>query len=159
MNYIIAYGNVLRSDDGIGSHIIDHISREKSERESSYREKINNDICLLDFANNAWGILSLLNGKSEKILIIDCAYMGETAGSFKFFSLDDIDNQQNTLFDDAHGNNLVQLIKTAYLLEHQTTDISFMGIEPVSLEVGQELSPIIESKIDQYAHAAINFMG
>jgi hydrogenase maturation protease len=82
--------------------------------------------------------------------------MGETVGSFKFFSLDDIDNQENTLFD-AHGNNLVQLIKTAYQLEHYTADISFMGIEPESLEVGQQLSPIIESKIDQYAFAALHF--
>jgi Ni,Fe-hydrogenase maturation factor len=34
MNYIIAYGNVLRSDDGIGSHILDYIKINDREKNS-----------------------------------------------------------------------------------------------------------------------------
>lgn len=72
-HYIIGMGNTMRSDDGIGSHIINHI----------LENNLKNGFCALDFASNAWGILPLLNQNTDKILIIDCACMQQCAGDFQ----------------------------------------------------------------------------
>ena len=144
MKYIIGMGNTMRSDDGIGPHIVEYIVKKNLE----------DNFQALDFATNAWGILPLLSAQTEKILIIDCSCMGLTPGSFKFFALNSIvDKEINSV--ESHESSIAQLIKTARQSNYIIPDIMIMGIEPESLEFKPTLSIKLEQKLAHYSLQAI----
>lgn len=147
MNYIIGMGNVMRSDDGIGSHIIDYILNNKLEK----------GFYSLDFASNAWGILPLLNSDTNSILIIDCSLMEQEPGTTQFFSLASVMNE-NKASVESHESSIAQIIKMAKQSGYSIPDISIMGIEPYSIDFGQILSPMIKNKLPDYAREAIQFI-
>ncbi|MCU7834795.1 MAG: hydrogenase maturation protease [gamma proteobacterium symbiont of Taylorina sp.] len=147
MNYIIGMGNVMRSDDGVGSVIIEYIQENDLE----------DNFCALDFAGNAWGLLPLLNAETEKILIIDCAQMGLIAGNFQFFSLNSI-HTQNKLTIENHESSIAQITNLAGKTDYIIPEISIMGIEPESMEFSQQLSTKILSRLTDYAQEAIRFI-
>ena len=147
MKYIIGMGNVMRSDDGIGSHIIDYILNNKLEK----------GFYSLDFAVNAWGILPLLNSDTETILIIDCSLMQQEPGTTQFFSLGSVMNE-NKISVESHESSIAQIIKMAKQSGYPIPHISIMGIEPYSIAFGQTLSPVIKNKLPDYAREAIQFI-
>ncbi len=147
MKYIIGMGNILRGDDGIGSHIINHILENNLE----------DGFHALDFATNAWGILPLLDSKTEKILIIDCSCMNLKPGDIQFFSLDSI-LYKNKLMVESHESNIAQLINMASKTDYFIPPITIMGIEPGNMEFGQSLTSIIKHKLSNYAQQAIQFI-
>jgi len=137
----------MHRDDGVGSRIIDYILGNDLEHH----------FCALDFADNIWGILPRLNPETEKILIIDCAKMGEPAGNFRFFSLDAIHCQDN-LTVESHESSIVQLINMASKADYFIPDITIMGIEPETMAPGQELSEKIAEQLAYYVRQAIQFI-
>ena len=147
MKYIIAIGNVMRSDDGIGAHIVQYILHNQLEQ----------GFITLDFATNAWGILPLLNSNTEKLLIIDCAKMGKTSASYQFFSLDSVAYRDKHTVE-SHESSIVELVKLAQQCGYHIPCISIMGIEPACVTFGLSLSAIIEARLAEYADQAIDFI-
>ena len=147
MKYIIALGNIMRSDDGIAAHIINGIIDNKLEH----------GFQALDIASNVWGILPLLTIETEKILIIDCAHMQEKPGTAKFFTLNCIIEQKINSAE-SHETSMIQLLEVAKKADYPIPNISIMGIEPESEEYALSLSAILEDKLDEYVQQAIQFI-
>ncbi len=147
MKYIIGMGNMMRSDDGIGSHIINYIIDNNLE----------DGFTALNFASNAWGILPLLNQQTEKILIIDCTILGKQPGEYQFFDLESV-LSQNKLSVESHESSIVQLIRLAETSAYIIPDITIMGIEPESMEFDQHLSEKIANNLVDYVQAASQFI-
>jgi len=147
MKYIIAIGNMIRCDDGIGAHIIEYILKNNLE----------NGFHALDFATNIWGILPLLNSSTEKILIIDCALMQEKPGTAKIFPIDCI-IKKNEITIENHEASLIQLLELAKTAEYSIPNISVMGIEPNNVKYDLALSNILENNLIDYAQYAIDFI-
>jgi hydrogenase maturation protease len=153
MNYIIAIGNIMRSDDGIGVHIVEYIQKHNLEK----------NFQALDFATNVWGILSVLNTDTEKILIIDCAHLQQKPGTAQFFSLDDVIEQDNVIEQDkvtteSHESSFTQLLMLAKQADYYMPTIFIMGIEPKAVKFDPSLSCSLEDKLAEYAHQAIHFI-
>jgi hydrogenase maturation protease len=147
MKYIIAIGNMMRSDDGVGAHIVEYIIN--NELEDGFQA--------LDFASNAWAMLPLLNTQTDKILIIDCVLMHEKAGTAKIFSLDCI-IEQDILSTESHQCSIMQLLKLAKKADYYIPAISIMGIEANTMEYGLSLSALIKDNLIDYSQQAILFI-
>ncbi|MCK5663641.1 MAG: hydrogenase maturation protease [Thiotrichaceae bacterium] len=147
MKYIIGMGNIMRSDDGIGPHMIDYILENKLE----------NNFHAMDFGTNAWSILPLLKQNTEKILIIDCTRMQQNAGHYQFFKPDSVCHRNNNSVE-SHESSIVQLINTAANNDYIIPDITFMGIEPENTAFGQQLSIELSSRLENYIQESIQFI-
>lgn len=145
MKYLIGLGNYLMGDDSIGIRIIEKIVDE--ELEKNFRA--------LDVSGNSLNILSYLSEETEKILIVDTALMGEEAGSYRFFSLDDVDSQKPQTGITTHEDDMVQVLRFARENQYPIPEVVFMGIEPKSVKMEYGLTEILEKRLDEYVSKAI----
>ncbi len=149
MKYIIGLGNVLRGDDGIGSHIIQYI----------IDNKVDSHFIAHDFASDGWNILPLLAPETEKILMVDCMKMGKEIGSVGLFSYDFLINHrqlQKSYITTSHENNIFQLLNLAKQVGYPIPNITFMGVEGKDFNFVVSLSPVLLENISFYADYAIN---
>lgn len=130
---IFGIGNELRGDDYLGPYII---------KELEFSQNFSDEKIVLINASsvpeNFTGLVK--NEKPSHILMIDAALMDSTPGSIKFLNKDEIANINTS----THSMSLSFLIK---FLENDL-DFKFLliGIEPVSMSLGDEISSeILES--------------
>ncbi len=76
---IIAVGNDLYGDDGIGNAVLNALKQIPKMKE----------IELIDGATDALGLIDHFEG-TEHIIIVDAAQMGEKPGTVKVFSREDV---------------------------------------------------------------------
>lgn len=130
---IFGIGNELRGDDYLGPYII---------KELEFSQNFSDEKIVLINASsvpeNFTGLVK--NEKPSHILMIDAALMDSTPGSIKFLNKDEIANINTS----THSMSLSFLVK---FLENDL-DFKFLliGIEPVSMSLGDEISSeILES--------------
>ena len=147
MKYIVGLGNETRGDDGIGPKIV-HYLLEQPPQEG---------FCAIDLASNIWGLLPLLTENTQKILLIDCSYLGKSAGNFQFFSLKNITDKKNKSIEN-HELSLLQFIQLVQKTDYKVPPFTLMGIEPEQVMLGSGLSVTIEKKVPFYAQQALDFL-
>jgi len=83
--------------------------------------------------------------------------MQQQAGEYHFFGLESVlYKNKNTI--ESHESSISQLINIAEKSDYIIPDIMIMGIEPDSIEFGQNLSAKINSRLADYAQQAIQFI-
>ena len=133
---ILGVGNELKRDDGVGPFIVDNLDEK------------DNVICI-----NAKTVPENFTGKIRKeqpshVIIVDACLMGGEAGDIKIVDKDDFVNIG--IF--THSMSLSYFVK--YLERDNDFKIIFVGIEPETMEFGEELS----EKIEKTAFYFINLL-
>jgi len=103
VKYLIGLGNYLMFDDSIGIRIIEHIVENEIDR----------DFRALDVSGNSLNILSYLNENTEKIVIVDTAKMGEEAGTFRLFTLNEVDSRKPIRGITTHEDDMIHVLRFA----------------------------------------------
>ncbi|MBF0263908.1 MAG: hydrogenase maturation protease [Gammaproteobacteria bacterium] len=165
MNYIAGLGQFMRGDDGIGIHVIEYL-------EANYPPSGHYQI--IDLSDNIWSLLPFLVQATDKILIIDCSYMGKVAGEYTLFTVDNIidemtegemteDRIERTEFTEAkvemgasHVTSIRQFLQLAEKSGNYVPDILIMGIEPETVDYSVELSKALQQQLPKYAAIAVN---
>jgi len=137
---VVGIGNVLMSDEGIGVHI----ARRLTETKERYPQ--------VDFLDAGAAGLSLLHliANRKKAIIIDCTKMGEEPGTMRRFGLDDIKSIKTLSGLSLHEADISRIVTLAKFLGQLPKEVVFFGIEPESLDPGQNLSKTLSDKIDSY---------
>lgn len=133
---ILGVGNELKRDDGVGPFIVDNLDEK------------DNVICI-----NAKTVPENFTGKIRKeqpshVIIVDACLMGGEAGDIKIVDKDDFVN----IGISTHSMSLSYFVK--YLERDNDFKIIFVGIEPETMEFGEELS----EKIEKTAFYFINLL-
>lgn len=133
---ILGVGNELKRDDGVGPFIVDNLDEK------------DNVICI-----NAKTVPENFTGKIRKeqpshVIIVDACLMGGEAGDIKIVDKDDFVN----IGISTHSMSLSYFVK--YLERDNNFKIIFVGIEPETMEFGEELS----EKIEKTAFYFINLL-
>ncbi len=133
---ILGVGNELKCDDGVGPFIVDNLDEK------------DNVICI-----NAKTVPENFTGKIRKeqpshVIIVDACLMGGEAGDIKIVDKDDFVN----IGISTHSMSLSYFVK--YLERDNDFKIIFVGIEPETMEFGEELS----EKIEKTAFYFINLL-
>jgi hydrogenase maturation protease len=137
---VIGLGNVLLSDEGIGVHIIRRLSTQQDK------------FPLVDFIDAGSAGMALLHliANRKKAVIIDCAQMGAEPGAMRRFAADEVQSVKKLSHYSLHEADILQVINLSKQLGECPRKIVFFGIEPESLEPGQNLSKTLNDKIDDY---------
>jgi hydrogenase maturation protease len=137
---VIGLGNPLMSDEGIGGFLIERLAQ---------RGNLPSNVDLIDAGTSGMKILHLIENRN-RVIFLDCAYMQCPAGSIKRFTCDDVESVKHLAHQSLHEGDLMHLLAMARQLGFCPEEIIFFGIEPASIELGQQLSAELLCNIDQY---------
>jgi hydrogenase maturation protease len=136
---VIGLGNPLLSDEGIGIHLIKELKERYECR----------GLPLLELGTSAFSVLHAIAGK-KKVVIIDCAFMGEKPGSIARFSKEEVRSLKQISGLSLHEGDLLYTLALSENLGEAPEQIVLFGIEPASIALGGGLSETLLANIDRY---------
>jgi hydrogenase maturation protease len=133
---IIAVGNDLYGDDGIGKAVIDELNQMPEM----------NDIKMIDGDTDALGLIDHFEN-TEHVILIDAAHMGETPGTVKVFNKDDV--KLNIKMDHltVHGISLAETFDIAQTVDKLPEKVTIIGVEPQNIGITEKLSDTVKQSI------------
>jgi hydrogenase 3 maturation protease len=145
---ILGIGNELREDDNVGPYII--------EKLNNYFEKKNLTQSSLTLINagsvpeNFTGIIKKQN--PSHLIIIDSVLMDKDPGTIEFVKKEKIANVNIS----THSLSLNFLIK--YLEKFLSIELLFIGIQPLKLGLGDNLSKEVKKSADELIFIIISLL-
>jgi hydrogenase maturation protease len=137
---VLGLGNPLMADEGVGCRII--------ERFLTQAVKYPN----IDFIDAGTGGMSILHliADRQKVILVDCAYMGARPGTVKRFTPEDVQSTKKLAHLSLHEIDILKVIELAKQLGQCPDEIVIFGVEPETIEQRQSLSETILQKFDDY---------
>jgi hydrogenase maturation protease len=135
---VAGFGNILRSDDGIGPKIIAGLKKDESFCLSSNCD-------LIDCGVDGFKLLDLAE-KYARIVVIDAVDMNAVPGTVKGFIPEEAKIKIKSSSLSTHGIGLAEIIT---LIEgfNLRTSLQIIGIQPLDISFGEELSQEIQMVI------------
>ena len=97
-------------------------------------------------------VLHELEGR-EKVIFVDCTMMGEPPGTIRRITPDDVRTRKIQPRLSLHEGDLLHTISLAQRLGTCPSDVVIFGIEPKSIDFGENLSPELSDRLEEYAEA------
>ena len=132
---VIALGNILRGDDGIGPVVIQKLEKRKPSL----------PVKLCDVGSDAFTILDYLLD-SDPILIIDCARMGKKPGTVQKMVTKSTELLPESVGMSLHGFSLAEILQMARSMG-VNKDLSIIGVEPDTVQFNSGLSEVVKKSI------------
>lgn len=132
---VIALGNILRGDDGIGPAVLDYL------RFNGVSEHAR----LIEAGSDAFAVLDHLL-QPEPVILIDCARMGKAPGDVRVIHLSEFTLRITDQLVSLHGFSMAEVYQMARKMG-PVADCVIIGIEPESVEFNQELSGAVRESI------------
>ncbi len=147
---VIGLGNPLMTDEGIGVRLVQLLAQKYDHKELPGCDNI-------EFYDGGTGGMNLLYKieNREKVILIDCAKMGETPGTLRRFTPDQVRTIKQLGHFSLHEIDILKLLDLAAQLDAAPKEVVIFGIEPASLELGSELSPLLKNQLDDYLKAIL----
>jgi len=123
----IGIGNVLKSDDGVGVEISNHLLDRGKIRSLTVEVSIENYIGKIN------------SMAPERIVLVDCMDIGSSPGSYRLMSLENVEDQTFNTHNISLGRFGEFIPFPTYIL----------GIQPQTLEFGDRLSPTVQHTADK----------
>jgi hydrogenase maturation protease len=142
---IIAVGNDLYGDDGIGNAVLNALKQIPEMKK----------IELIDGATDALGLIDHFEG-TEHIIIVDAAQMGEKPGTVKVFSREEVKLKIKMDHLSVHGISLAETFDIAQAVDSLPNKITIIGIEPKNIGISEILSDVVRKSIPEVVSNIIN---
>jgi len=138
---VIGLGNPLMGDEGIGNTLVAELAKNP----------ISPDIEYLDLGTSNFNVLHVVSNK-QKVIFIDCAFMGCEPGTIRKFKPSDVKTVKKTDALSMHSGDLFHVLELSALLGECPKEIIIFGIEPAEIMPGEGLSSVLSSNILLYLH-------
>jgi hydrogenase maturation protease len=142
---LIALGNTLMSDEGIGVRILEALLERGTPP----------GVDLLDSGNSGMRILHALEGR-QKAVFVDCAFMDSPPGTLRRFTPDEVETRKALPRLSLHEGDLMQTLELALRLGTLPGKTVLFGIEPKSVEPGDGVTPELAGNLDRYVRAVLD---
>lgn len=142
---VFGLGNVLMSDEGIGCHLIQSLLKQKDIAGLSD---------FIEIGTKGMALFHLL-GDYKKAVIVDCALMGTAPGTIKRFTPDDVNSIKKLSHYSLHEADILGIIEMSRKLGYSPAEIVIFGIEPETVEPGQQLSSTLSQNINSYVQTIL----
>ena len=137
---IVGLGNPLMADEGVGIHVIRRLL-EASE------QLPNTDI--IDLGSSLLGVVHAIAGR-RKVILVDCACMGESAGAIRSFHPDEVVSIKEMTSLSLHEGDLLGALELSKRLGEYPEEIVIFGIQPESIAPGEDLSSTLKGRLQDY---------
>lgn len=143
---VLGLGNPLMRDEGIGTAVIERLCADAS----SFA-----DVDFIDAGTGGMSLLYLIEDR-QKVIIVDCAYMGSSPGTIKKFTPDQVQSVKKLSHQSLHEIDILKVIELAKKIDQCPEDIIFFGIEPEKIEEGFGLTKTLAEKLDSYIETVVS---
>ena len=135
---VVGLGNTLLSDEGVGVHVVNSLrSRPLPE-----------DVKLMDGATMGVDLLYDIL-ESDRVIIVDSAQMELPAGVYRTFGISEIEDGAHFPNYSLHDLTLPETIALGGLIA-DLPPITIIGIQPESIEPGDELTGTLNENFYKY---------
>ena len=138
---VLGLGNPLMSDEGVGGFIVNKLEKTVSEKFP--------EVDFIDAGTGGMSLLYLIEGR-EKVIIIDCAFMKTEPGTVKRFTPKMVDTVKKLAHYSLHEADVLKVIDISNQLGKCPEEIILFGIEPETIEPGDQFSKTINCRVDDY---------
>ncbi len=134
---VLGVGNILLSDEGVGVHVI-RLLRE--------RYRFPREVEILDGGTLSLDLLPYVEN-AGRLLVVDAVQMDAPPGTVARLEGEQVPAVLNLKYS-PHQAGLSDLLAAARLLGRSPAEVVLWGVQPASLEVGLELSPIVAAQVE-----------
>jgi len=136
---ILGVGNTLLSDEGLGVHLVNKMQSLYGEHES---------IEYLDGGTLSFTLAEPI-ARADGLIIVDAARLHSPPGSVKVFQGEAMHRYLSGNRQSVHEVSLIDLLDIAMLTESLPQAVFLVGIEPYSLEWGEQPSEPVAAGMHQ----------
>ena len=144
---IIAVGNDLYGDDGIGLAVLEILTSIPNIE----------NVELVNGATDALGLIDHFIDV-DHVVIIDAAQMGEQPGTVKVFGKEDVKMMIKMDNLSVHGISLAETFEIAESIDSLPEKVTIIGIEPKNIGISQNLSDLVTQSIPEVVSNIINLI-
>jgi hydrogenase maturation protease len=142
---VLGVGNLLMRDEGFGPQLISYL-------QANYTMPAGVD--LVDGGTSGIYLAPTVED-SEKLLVIDALAMDGPAGEIHQIDGCDLNGAGLQLRMSPHQVGLLEIMDICRLRGHIPAEVKFIGIIPAKVELGMELSPALQDKIEPVSQLVI----
>jgi len=128
---VIGLGNVLRSDDGVGVHLVRALARQAWPA----------SVRVLDAGTPGLALLDLIEG-ADRVVILDACQLDAPAGTIRIFTPEEVRSRSEGAPLSVHQPDVLGALRLGEAVG-LSVSVTLVGIQPASLEPGTELSPAL----------------
>ncbi len=139
---VIGLGNPYVADEGIGLRIVAALNETFDCA----------DIDVYDLGTASFRIIHIVADRA-KVVIIDCALMGEPPATLRRFTLEQARSVKNLRHHSLHEGDLFEVLALTAADGQALPEMVIFGIEPATLELGEGLSSPLANRLPEYAAA------
>jgi len=134
---VLAIGNILLSDDGVGAKVLEKLKLSGRAPLSAR---------LVDGGTLGFALAAELEDCAG-LVVVDASHMSSPAGTVRCFAGDAMDVQLSRLGRSVHEVGLADAIDIARLTDQLPRRRILIGIEPATTDWGEELSPAVDAAV------------
>lgn len=142
---LIGLGNLLMSDEGIGVRVVQTMIDLGT---------VPADVEAMDLGPGGLTVLHAING-FERAVFVDCAFMDLVPGSLQRFTPDQVRTVKVRGRQSLHEGDLFETLSLAERLGQCPGEVVIFGVQPQQVEPGEELSPVLRSRMTEYMDAVL----
>jgi len=145
---VLGIGNTLLSDEGIGVHVVTFLRQHHGTMP---------EVGFLDGGTLSYALADDI-ARARNLIVVDAARMGEAPGTVRCF----VDGAMDRYLAAAHGSvhevGLGDLLDIARLTETLPERRALIGIEPESLDWGDQPTPKVAAAIQPAAREVLELL-
>lgn len=142
---LLGIGNILLRDEGIGVHTVNKIKE---------RYLFEPEIDVIDGGTKGLELLPIFEGQ-KRALIVDAVDFGKEAGYISVVRNKEIPAQLHSKLS-VHHIGLSEVLLAAQMLGIGPEEVFLVGIQPLSMETGIDMTPELSSKMEELIRVVVN---
>ena len=144
---VIGLGNPLMADEGIGTVLINELTKLAVAGKLSTEQ--------VEYLDGGCGGMYLLHSiaSRKKVILIDCCLMEAEPGTIVRFTPDDVKTIKQMTHLSLHEVDILKVIELAKEIGQCPEDIVIFGIEPVGITQQMHLNEALQKRIPEYIEA------
>jgi hydrogenase maturation protease len=135
---VVGLGNILLRDEGVGVRLVERFAE---------RFELPSEVEVLDGGTSGMELIHSIAGR-DALIVCDAVVSDKPPGSLTRIAGEELPASFRTRLS-PHQLGLSDLLATLRLLEQAPRHIALIGIAPQRLDLGTELSPRVESALEE----------
>lgn len=143
---IVGLGNPLMGDDGIGVRVLGALRA---------RRDLPPDTELIDMGTGGLALLHVLPGR-RRVVVVDAADMELRPGESRVFTPAEAASRRGVLRFSTHEGDPMRILELAGRRPFPPEEVLWVGVQPLRVGPGLELSPALEARLSDYADTVLD---
>lgn len=135
---VLGLGNILLSDEGVGVRAVEALAE---------KAPLPPDVEILDGGTSGMDLLDQIAGRA-RLVVVDAVRTGRPPASIVRLAGEEVPAFFSSKLS-PHQLGLCDVLAVLRLMEAAPARITVIGVEPVSLDLGLELSPAVAARLPE----------